>query len=94
MEVVWRSVHEAVSRNHECAGGDDLVELAEGYLQEKQPFRLKLGEVYDQDAFLSWAWGVLHVVPNIARRRCLIGSSKDARAYRRVLPPAATRNPW
>jgi putative transposase len=47
VEVVWWSVHEAVSRNHECAGLDDLVELAEGYLQERQPFRLKLGEVYD-----------------------------------------------
>jgi hypothetical protein len=87
-------VHEAVSRNHECAGLDDLVELAECYLQERQPFRLKLGEVYDQDAFLSWAWGVLHVVPNIARRRCSNGSSRDARASRSVLPPAATRCPW
>jgi putative transposase len=47
VEVVWCSVHEAVSRNHECEGLDDLVELAEGYLQERQPFRLKLGEVYD-----------------------------------------------
>jgi transposase len=47
VEVVWWSVHEAVSRNHECAGLGDLVELAEGYLQERQPFRLKLGEVYD-----------------------------------------------
>jgi hypothetical protein len=47
VEVVWWSLHEAVSRNHECAGLDDLVELAEGYLQERQPFRLKLGEVYD-----------------------------------------------
>jgi hypothetical protein len=24
-----------------------LVELAEDYLEERQPFRLKLGEVYD-----------------------------------------------
>jgi hypothetical protein len=39
---------EAVSRNHECAGLDDLVELAEGYLEEGQPIRLKLGEVYDR----------------------------------------------
>ena len=48
MELVWWSVHEAVSRNHECSGLDDLVELAEGYLEEGQPFRLKLGEVYDR----------------------------------------------
>jgi transposase len=48
VEVVWWSLHEAVSRNHECAGLDDLVELAEGYLEEGQPFRLKLGEVYDR----------------------------------------------
>jgi putative transposase len=47
VEVVWWSLHEAVSRNHECAGLDDLVELAEDYLEERQPFRLKLGEVYD-----------------------------------------------
>src|SRR5215218_6573263 len=48
VEVVWWSLHEAVGRNHECAGLDDLVELAEGYLEEGQPFRLKLGEVYDR----------------------------------------------
>ena len=48
VELVWWSLHEAVSRNHECAGLDDLVELAESYLQERQPFRLKLGEVYER----------------------------------------------
>lgn len=47
VELVWWSLHEAVSRNHECEGLDDLVEFAEGYLEERQPFRLKLGEVYD-----------------------------------------------
>jgi putative transposase len=48
MESVWWSSHEAVSRNHECAELDDLVEFAEGYLKERQPFMLKLGEVYEQ----------------------------------------------
>jgi hypothetical protein len=48
VELVWWSVHEAVSRNHECAGLDDLVESAEGYLEETQPFGPKLGEVYDR----------------------------------------------
>ena len=48
MELVWSSLHEAVSRNHECAGLDDLVEFAEGYLEERQPFGPKLGEVYDR----------------------------------------------
>lgn len=48
VELVWWSLHEAVSRNHECAGLDDLVEFAEGYLKERQPFILKLGEVYEQ----------------------------------------------
>jgi putative transposase len=46
VELVWWSLHEAVSRNHECGGLEDLVEFAEGYLKERQPFRLKLGEVY------------------------------------------------
>ena len=46
VELVWWSLHEAVSRNHECAGLDELVEFAEGYLEERQPFRFKLGEVY------------------------------------------------
>ena len=46
VELVWWSLHEAVSRNHQCDGLDDLVEFAEGYLKERQPFRLKLGEVY------------------------------------------------
>jgi putative transposase len=48
VELVWWSLHEAVSRNHECAGLDDLVEFAEGYLKERHPFRLKLGEAYEQ----------------------------------------------
>jgi transposase len=48
VELVWWSLHEAVSRNHECAGLDDLVELAEGYLGKRQPFKLKLGKVYEQ----------------------------------------------
>ena len=48
VELVWWSLHEAVSRNHECAGLDDLVEFAEGYLEERQPFGPKLGEVYDR----------------------------------------------
>jgi hypothetical protein len=47
VELVWWFLHEAVSRNHECAGLDDLVELAEGYLGKRQPFKLKLGNVYD-----------------------------------------------
>jgi transposase len=48
VELVWWSLHEAVSRNHGCEGLDDLVEFAEGYLKERQPFMLKLGEVYGQ----------------------------------------------
>jgi putative transposase len=48
VELVWWSLHEAVSRNHECAGLEDLVEFAEDYLGERQPFRLKLGEVYER----------------------------------------------
>jgi transposase len=47
VELVWWSLHEAVSRNHECEGLDELVEFAQGYLKERQPFRVKLGEVYD-----------------------------------------------
>lgn len=48
VELVWWSLHEAVSRNHECSGLDEMVEFAEGYLKQRQPFRLKLGEVYEQ----------------------------------------------
>jgi hypothetical protein len=48
VELVWWSLHEAVSRNHQCEGLEDLVELAEGYLKERQPFRLRLGEVYER----------------------------------------------
>jgi putative transposase len=48
VELVWWSLHEAVSRNHECSGLDDLVGFAEGYFKERQPFRLELGEVYEQ----------------------------------------------
>jgi transposase len=52
-ELVWWSLHEAVSRNQECSGLDDLVEFAEGYFKERQPFRLKLGEVYEQTSSLT-----------------------------------------
>jgi len=48
VELVWWSLHEAVSRNHNCKDLSDLVEFAEAYLRERQPFRLELGEVYDQ----------------------------------------------
>ena len=48
VELVWWSMHEAVSRNHECAGLDELVGFAEDYLEERQPFRPKLGEVYER----------------------------------------------
>jgi hypothetical protein len=42
------SVHEAVRRTHECSGLEDLVEFAAGYLEERQPFGVKLGEVYER----------------------------------------------
>lgn len=48
VELVWWSLHEAVSRNHECSDLDELVEFAEDYIEERQPFMLKLGEVYGQ----------------------------------------------
>lgn len=48
VELIWWSLHEAVSRNHNCEELSGLVELAEGYLEESQPFRLKLGEDYKQ----------------------------------------------
>jgi putative transposase len=48
VELVWWSLHEAVSRNHGCSGLDEMVEFAEGYFEEREPFRLKLGEVYER----------------------------------------------
>jgi putative transposase len=48
VEMIWWGLHEAVSRNHSCKELSDLVEFAEGYLEERQPFRLKLGEDYEQ----------------------------------------------
>ena len=48
VELVWWSLHEAVSRNHECAGLDDLVGFAGDYLEERQPFNPRLGEVYER----------------------------------------------
>jgi transposase len=48
VELVWWSLHEAVSRNHECSELDDLVGFAGGYLKEREPFRLELGEIYEQ----------------------------------------------
>jgi hypothetical protein len=48
VESVWWSLHEAVSRNHECSGLDDFLKFAGGYFEEQQPFRLELGEVYER----------------------------------------------
>jgi transposase len=48
VELVWWSSHEAVRRNHECSGLDEMAGIAKGYLKHRQPFRLKLGEVYEQ----------------------------------------------
>jgi len=48
VELIWWGLHEAVSRNHNCEELGDLVEFAEGYLKERQPFRPKLGEDYEQ----------------------------------------------
>ena len=47
VELVWWSVHEAVSRDHGCEDLDDLEQFAEDYLEERQPFMPKLGEVYE-----------------------------------------------
>jgi putative transposase len=48
VELIWWGLHEAVSRNHSCKELSDLVKFAEGYLEERQPFHLKLGEDYRQ----------------------------------------------
>lgn len=48
VELVWWSLHEVVSRNHQCASLDDLMEFAGDYLEERQPFKPRLGEVYEQ----------------------------------------------
>jgi putative transposase len=48
VELVWWSMHEAVSRNHECSELAELVQFAEGYFKEREPFRVELGEVYEQ----------------------------------------------
>lgn len=48
VELIWWGLHEAVSRNHNCEELSVLVQFAEGYLEERQPFRLQLGEDYKQ----------------------------------------------
>jgi putative transposase len=48
VELIWWALHEAVSRNHGCKDLDELVEFAECYLEERQPFHPKLGADYEQ----------------------------------------------
>jgi putative transposase len=48
VELIWWALHEAVSRNHGCKDLNELVEFAERYLKERQPFHPKLGEDYEQ----------------------------------------------
>lgn len=44
--LIWWGLHEAVSRNHTCKDLEELLPFAEGYLEERQPFRPKLGADY------------------------------------------------
>jgi len=46
VELIWWGLHEAVTRNHCCPDLAAVLEFAERYLAEKQPFHLHLGEVY------------------------------------------------
>lgn len=46
VELIWWGLHEAVSRNHHCRDLAELLGYAEGYLGEKEPFSLQLGEEY------------------------------------------------
>lgn len=46
VELVWWSLHEAISRNHNCEDLGELLEFAESYLQERQPVHIGLGEDY------------------------------------------------
>lgn len=48
VEPVWWGLHEAVSRNHHCEELSELVDFAERYFEERQPFHLKLGADYEQ----------------------------------------------
>jgi transposase len=48
VELIWWGLHEAVSRNHGCKDLSELVEFAQRYLQESQPFHPKLGGDYEQ----------------------------------------------
>jgi putative transposase len=48
VELIWWGLHEAVSRNHNCKELDELLPFAESYLEERQPFRLKLGADYHE----------------------------------------------
>jgi len=46
MELIWRGLHEAITRNHQCAELMELLEYAEHSLEEKEPFSLQLGKDY------------------------------------------------
>jgi len=46
VELIWWGLHEAVTRNHRCPELTEVLEFAERYLEEKQPFNLHLGKVY------------------------------------------------
>jgi transposase len=48
VELIWWGLHEAVSRDHGCKDLSELLEFAERYLEERQPFYPKLGADYEQ----------------------------------------------
>jgi len=41
-------VHLVIDNDSSCTGLDDLVEFAEAYFEERQRFRMRLAEDYEQ----------------------------------------------
>lgn len=46
IEPVWWRLHEAITRNHQCAELEPLVDQAEQFLARAGPYPVKLGRVY------------------------------------------------
>lgn len=46
VEPIWWGLHEAITRNHRCGDLAELLEYAQRYLKEKQPFQISLGRDY------------------------------------------------
>jgi len=47
MENIWLMLHNTITRNYSYSTLDELLQSAENFLEEEQPLRLSLPNIYE-----------------------------------------------